>query len=241
MNTVGMVEGIAPDERIYSTRFVGSKLYMVTFRQVDPFFVIDLSSPQNPKVAGKLKLPGYSDYLHPYDDTHIIGIGKETKENEYGNVVTQGLKIALFDVSNMENPKLIDKMEIGDQGSDSAALHDPHAFLFSKEKNLLVLPVTEVTQRSKIDLYRWSNSVWNGAYVIHVDAKGFSTLGKVRHSSTKTDYFDWWNEATVLRSIYLDDNLYTISNKYIKINDLGNDLEDLNTVDLPNTGRWYWR
>ncbi|MBN2094820.1 MAG: beta-propeller domain-containing protein [Candidatus Aenigmarchaeota archaeon] len=235
MNTIGKLEELAEDERIYSTRFLGDKLYMVTFRQVDPFFVIDLSDPKRPEMLGYLKIPGYSDYLHPYDETHIIGVGKETKENEYGGVSLQGIKIALFDVSDFENPKEVDRVVIGESGSDSAALHDHKAFLFSKTKNLLVLPVTEVVSRDKTGMYEYNYRIWNGAYVFSVSEDGFEEVGKVRHSSSDSRYFNWWNQATVQRGIYMDDNLYTISSRYIKINDLAGDLDELNTIDLPYT------
>jgi len=238
MDTIGEIDGIAENEKIYSTRFIGNKLYMVTFKRIDPFFVIDLSDPRNPEVLGELKIPGFSDYLHPYDEDHIIGVGKETGENQWGGVSTKGVKIALFDVSDVSDPRLVDKYEIGDQGTDSPALHDHHAFLFSKTKNLLVLPITEVTEREKLDQYRWSNRVWHGAYVFKVSENGFRKMGTVEHSSGRTDYYNWWNEASVLRSLYMDDNLYTISNKYIKINDLGDDLEELNSIRLPYSQQW---
>ncbi|MFH1915637.1 MAG: beta-propeller domain-containing protein [Nanoarchaeota archaeon] len=243
MNTIGELEGIAPDESIYSTRFMGDRLYMVTFRRMDPFFVIDLSNPKNPKVAGELKIPGYSDYLHPYDANHVIGVGKETDTNSWGGTSTGGVKIALFDVTDVTNPKLVDKVEIGTTGSDSPVLHDHKAFLFSLEKNLLVIPVTEVTERYKKNQYSYSNSIWNGAYVFHVDANGFEELGKIRHSSSTSDYVRWWNQATVQRSLYMDNLLYTISTKYIKVNDLDNDLEEVNEIDLPYADKindpWY--
>ena len=144
MKTIGSLTHIAEQEKIYSTRFIGDRLYMVTFKRIDPFFVIDLSTPTAPKILGKLKIPGYSDYLHPYDATHIIGIGKETGTNDWGGVSTKGIKLALFDVSDVEHPKQIDKVEIGDAGSDSAALSDHKAFLFDKAKNLLVIPARVV-------------------------------------------------------------------------------------------------
>jgi len=243
MEIVGELTGVAKDERIYSTRFIGDKLYMVTFRQVDPFFVIDLADPTNPEVLGALKIPGFSNYLHPYDENHIIGVGKETKESEFGGVTTGGIKIALFDVTDFSDPQLVDQVVIGDQGSDSPALYDHKAFLFSKSKDLLVLPITEITRREKLDQWRYSNTVWHGAYVFKVTTDGFTEMGKVTHSSTKSDYWDWWNAASVMRSLYMDDNLYTISNKYIKINDLANSLEELNTVKLPYTENspYYWR
>ena len=116
MKTIGSLTHIAEQEKIYSTRFIGDRLYMVTFKRVDPFFVIDLSTPTSPKILGKLKIPGYSDYLHPYDATHIIGVGKETGTNDWGGVSTKGMKLALFDVSDVEHPTQIDKVEIGDSG-----------------------------------------------------------------------------------------------------------------------------
>jgi uncharacterized secreted protein with C-terminal beta-propeller domain len=114
LKVVGEVKNIAPDERIYSTRFLGDKLYMVTFKQIDPFFVIDLKDPKNPEILGELKIPGFSTYLHPYDENTIIGIGKQTKENEWGGVDESALKISLFDVSDFSNPKEIDTYEIGE-------------------------------------------------------------------------------------------------------------------------------
>src|SRR3989338_2141236 len=143
LKITGRLEGLAKGERIYSARFIGERGYMVTFKKVDPLFVIDLT-PTNPRVLGELKIPGFSDYLHPYDENHIIGVGKETGENEWGGISTKGVKVALFDVTDVEKPKLVDQYEIGEQGTDSEALQDHKAFLFDKDKKLLVLPVREV-------------------------------------------------------------------------------------------------
>jgi uncharacterized secreted protein with C-terminal beta-propeller domain len=131
MNIVGRLENLAPGERIYSARFMGERAYLVTFKKVDPLFVIDLEDPYNPRVLGKLKIPGYSDYLHPYDETHLIGIGKDTIDA--GDFAWfQGVKIALFDVSDPENPKEISKIVIGERGTESYVLRDHRAFLFSR-------------------------------------------------------------------------------------------------------------
>ena len=100
---VGGLDEIAPDESIFSARFMGDRLYLVTFQQIDPFFVIDLSS-DTPKILGELKIPGFSNYLHPYDEDHVIGIGRDTKEIGSGRVQQLGVKIALFDVSNVSDP-----------------------------------------------------------------------------------------------------------------------------------------
>ncbi len=142
MKTIGSLEGLAKGERIYSTRFVGNRLYMVTFKQVDPLFVIGLSNPAKPVVLGELKIPGFSEYIHPYDENNIIGFGQETTENEWGGTVTDGFKMALFDVSNPNNPKQKFVEHIGDRGTYSELLNNHKALLFDKTKELLAFPIS---------------------------------------------------------------------------------------------------
>jgi len=222
LNIIGKLEDLASGERIYSVRFMGEKVYMVTFRQIDPLFVIDLSNPYNPQVLGYLKIPGVSDYLHPYDETHVIGIGKDATEQ--GRMM--GMKLSLFDVSDVSNPTEISKYIIGERGTYSEALYDHKAFLFSKEKNLLVIPVREYEKD-----YR---EHYQGAYVFNVDLNnGFVLKGTVTHANeTKEDkYYYEWN-AEVRRSLYIDNILYTVSNKMIKANDLV-DLSEISKVELP--------
>jgi len=130
LKIVGTLEDLAPGESIYSARFLGDKGYMVTFRQMDPLFVIDVSVPDSPKVLGYLKIPGVSEYLHPYDENHVIGVGRDaTAEGRM-----QGLKLSLFDVSDVANPKELSKYIIGNQGTYSEALNDHKSFLFNKER-----------------------------------------------------------------------------------------------------------
>lgn len=142
MKTIGSLTGLAKGERIYSTRFLGNRLYMVTFKQVDPLFVIGLSNPAKPVVLGELKIPGYSQYIHPYDENHIIGFGQETAESEWGGTVTAGFKMALFDVSNPNDPKQKFVEHIGDQGTYSELLNNHKALLFDKDKELLAFPIS---------------------------------------------------------------------------------------------------
>lgn len=231
MATIGELTHIAEQESIYATRFIGDRLYMVTFRQIDPFFVIDLSTPRDPEILGKLKIPGYSDYLHPYDATHIIGIGKETATNDWGGVSTSGVKLALFDVSDVSNPTLLSKVQIGDAGSDSAALADHHAFLFDRAKNLLVIPVRAVTNDpvTKEDSYSaYRPQIWYGAYVFGLSPQtGFTLRGTVQHGAGDSGYYYYGSSASeVKRSLYIGDVLYTMSSKQIKANSLG----DINTT-----------
>ena len=228
MNVVGKLENLAPDERIYSARFLGNRVYLVTFRQIDPLFVIDLSDPASPKVLGQLKIPGVSDYLHYYDDNHIIGVGRDATEK--GQVT--GLKLALFDVSDVANPKEVAKYIIGERGTYSEALNDHKAFLFSKEKNLLVIPVNLAEKDYQ--------QTWQGAFVFNLDLEnGFVLKGKVTHEERQQD--PYYYASGIRRSLYMDDVLYTISDKKVKSNDLS-DMDEIKEIDLPYTEPWgyYW-
>jgi uncharacterized secreted protein with C-terminal beta-propeller domain len=230
MKTIGSLTHIAEQEKIYSTRFIGDRLYMVTFKRIDPFFVIDLSTPTSPKILGKLKIPGYSDYLHPYDKNLIIGIGKETAANDWGGISTQGLKLALFDVSDVEHPRQVGKVEIGDSGSDSAALSDHKAFLFDKAKNLLVIPARVVKQDAGQDTKIGGDQpqIWYGAYVFGVNPDtGFVLRGTVEHGTGGSGYYYYGSSRNeVKRSLYIGDTLYTLSSAKI----LANPLSQINTT-----------
>ena len=223
LKTIGTLAGIAPGERIYAARFMGERLYLVTFRETDPFYVIGLEDPERPVILGELKLPGFSNYLHPYDADHIIGVGKESASGP--------LKIALFDVSDVNNPALRDSETLGTSYSTSPVLDDPRAFLFDKEKDLLVLPVHLTTG----DYYCHPNSrsctppsMWGGAYVYGVNPKtGFVLKGKVMHYD---DYSGQQNP--VKRSLYIEDTLYTMSDAKIVMSDLARSLERVNEVDF---------
>ena len=243
MDVVGEIEELARDERIYSTRFVGDRLYMVTFKRIDPLFVIDLSDPRNPEVLGKLKIPGFSDYLHPYDKNHIIGIGKETEGNEWGGVSVKGVKIALFDVTDVERPRQVDMIEIGEPGSDSEALHEHKAFLFDREKNLLVLPMREVKASYDYEnrlcaigrCYPYRQRVWQGAYVFKVTADSLSTTGKISHYAGDEQYGWYWGSPNaVKRSLFMDDVLYTISSGKVVASELADPDSVIEEVRLPN-------
>jgi len=248
MNLVGSLENLAPGETIYSARFIADRAYLVTFVKIDPLFVIDLSDPRAPTVLGKLKIPGYSDYLHPYDETHIIGVGKEAIGSEQGNFAWyQGLKLSLFDVSDVENPIEVAKLNIGDRGSDSYALHDHKAFLFDREKELLVIPVLlaeidESDYPSGLPDWAYGEFVWQGAYVISLTPEdGFEVRGRISHDSDdieKSGYY-YYSSFSVKRSLYMDDTLYTVSDAQIKANSLS-DLSEIKTVGLPYEQQgWY--
>lgn len=223
LKVVGALENLAKGERIYSARFMGKRAYLVTFKQTDPLFAIDLSEPANPKVLGELKIPGFSNYLHPYDDTTLIGLGRDTDTNEWGGVTTKGLKLSLFDVSEVSKPKELDSFITGEQGSDSMALTDHHAFLFSKDKNLLVIPASI---REGGNRWAWGRFTFSGAMVFDLSAKKFTLKGRIDHSDggTAGTSEDWYGynfyDNTVRRSLYVGDTLYTFSSRYLKANKL---------------------
>lgn len=200
LEIIGSVEDLAPGERIYSARFMGDRAYMVTFKKIDPFYVIDLSDPAEPEVLGYLKIPGFSDYLHPYDENHIIGIGKDTVEasdEELGFrgrdfAWYQGLKISLFDVSDVSNPKEKAKIIIGDRGTSSDALYDHRAFLFDKERGIIVIPVElhEISEKDKLKEVSntYGERVWSGAYVLNIDEEEISVRGRITHFELDSKY-----------------------------------------------------
>jgi hypothetical protein len=136
----GAVEGLAPGERIYAVRFTGETAYVVTFRQVDPLFVIDLSQPSRPLVRGQLKVPGFSEYLHPISSTQVLGVGHDATETG-ARAVTTGVKLSLFDVADPSKPLELDSKVLGERGSSSLVTADHKAFLFHKASGLLVVPM----------------------------------------------------------------------------------------------------
>ena len=238
MNLSGKIENIAPGEKIYSVRFMGDKGYMVTFRKVDPLFVMDLKDPTNPKILGKLKIPGYSDYLHPYDENHIIGFGKDA-EVDKDTAFYQGMKIALFDVSDVNNPIEKFSQVIGDRGTDSELLTNHKALLFSKEKNLLAFPVTvmEMDDRGERDVWSYGEFAFQGAYIYKIDTKnGFELRGKISHLNQEEylkagDYY-YNPDKYVERILYIDDMLYTMSKGMFKVNSL-KDLKERDSIEIP--------
>lgn len=253
MEKIGETEKLAEGEKMYSSRFLGNKAYLVTYKTVDPLFVVDLSNPEEPQVLGELKIPGYSTYLHPYDENHLIGIGMQTEEKIYrdssGRVtstaaVITGMKMALFDVTDVNNPIQISDTIIGDSRTTSAILTNHKALLFSKEKQLLAIPVNNYTEdfeiESSSDEYEsmvksYKNYkkqyVSEGYFVYNINlTDGFTLKGTITHEKTKSKY-SYYNASRLLRGLYIDDNLYTVSEDYIKVNRL-DDLQEISQLKI---------
>ncbi|UCE96732.1 MAG: beta-propeller domain-containing protein [Candidatus Bathyarchaeota archaeon] len=241
LGIVGRLEDLAQGETIYSARFMGSKFYLVTFRKVDPLFVIDLQNPEKPIVLGALKVTGYSDYLHPYDENLVIGIGKETEAAVTGDFAWyQGVKISLFDVSDPLNPTEVTKDEIGDRGTDSPVLRDHKAFLFDKEKQLLVIPVLvaeidETKYPGDPPPNAYGDYIWQGAYIYNITSETLELRGNITHiengTSLQSSYYHY-SPYSVKRALYIGNILYTISDMKIKLHSLEN-LEEIGEIELP--------
>lgn len=248
LKEIGRSSNLAKGETMYSSRFMGNRAYLVTYKTTDPLFVLDLQNPRNIKVLGELKIPGYSTYLHPYDENHLIGIGMETEEkinrNANGVVISTtsqivGMKMALFDVTNVNHPIQISNTVIGDRRTTSAILTNHKALLFSKEKGLLAIPVNQYQEEfsvnhssenysSMINAYQnYSKSyVAEGYFVYDIHLQdGFQLKGIINHEKKKTYSYSFTTK--LLRGLYIDDNLYTVSESAIKVNKLS----DLELVD----------
>ncbi|MBQ3414993.1 MAG: beta-propeller domain-containing protein [Clostridia bacterium] len=216
LNEISRLDGIAPGEKIYSVRYTGDKAYMVTFYEMDPLFVIDLSDSKKPKILGELKIPGYSSYLHPYDENHLIGFGYDTKANYNGTgVVRDGLKMSMFDITDFKNPKEMFTIKIGDSRTYSELTSNHKALLFSKEKNFIAFP----TSGYEGGRYKSKAQVYN----IDLE-KGFSLRGEIEH-----DGLNYMNQ--IKRIIYSKDIFYTLSQRLIKATDM-NSLKEVTKIDL---------
>ncbi len=233
MEVVGTLEDLAPGERIFSTRFLGDRLYMVTFRQVDPLFVIDLKDPKNPEVLGKLKIPGFSDYLHPFDEDHIIGFGKETVE-EKDRVLVDGFKMSLFDVSDVTDPKQKFVEVIGDRGTYCELLNNHKALLFDKEKELLAFPIQIQEFDEELG---YTQTSFSGAVVYKLNAEdGFEELAKLTHYSDidmlkMGDFWPYDFEKNIQRILYIGEYLYSVAQGGIKSHELDS-LEAVEFLEL---------
>lgn len=210
LEEIGRIDDLAKDEKIYSVRFIGKMGYIVTFEQIDPLFVIDLSDPRNPQIKGELKIPGYSSYLHPYDENHIIGIGYNTKSNGYGGITNDNMKMSMFDVSDVENPKEMFNIDIGESYAYSEIIYNHKALFYKKSENLIGFPVS-YNGENRLEIFK-------------IDLEnGFE---KYAEFINKNDYH------SIERAIYIEDTLYTLHyNKIISYN--LNTFEKIKELELP--------
>jgi uncharacterized secreted protein with C-terminal beta-propeller domain len=212
LTRIGQVDGLGHGERIFSVRFLGDVGYVVTFRQIDPLYVVDLSKPEAPRVRGELKLLGYSAYLHPVGNGRLLGIGQDaTPEGR-----TKGSQVTLFDVSGPENPSILAQRSLGGQSSSDVE-YDSHAFLFWAPKSLAVLP---------LQVYGRDGTVFAGAVGLKTkgpaDGDLLKEAGRISH-----DAIDGYVPA-IRRELVVGDRLFTISDAGV----MGSDLDSFGRLSF---------
>ena len=233
LHTIGKLEGLSPGEQIYSARFMGDKAYLVTYKRTDPLFVIGLQDPAKPAVLGQLNATGVSDYLQPYDETHLIGIGQAGTDVAWENAVRfTGLKVSLFNVTDPNQPTETSRYLIGGPGTSSPAISDHKAVLFDRTLNLLVIPV-EITAQPQNTMY-WNSyqPTWQGAYVFNITPdKGIVFKGGI--TQLQNGQLPTWqnNNLFITRTLYIGNVLYTVSNNKVQMNSL-TDLSELGSIGL---------
>jgi hypothetical protein len=246
LNPVGKLENLAPGEQIYAARFMGERCYLVTYRTVDPLFVIGLSDPENPAVLGELKIPGYSQYLHPLSENRLIGVGKDAVVVDWSQAPNpdqvwqgvsayyQGMKIALFDVSNVNQPAVLREEKIGDRGTDSPILWDHKAWFQDASRDLFGFPVQVARIADKTaDTPPWEygNLAEQAAYVYRLTRDGtgqfdgFTLEAKVTHFPSGESASWERGDLFVNRIARIGSVLYTLSDSLLQASDL-NDVND---------------
>jgi uncharacterized secreted protein with C-terminal beta-propeller domain len=246
---IGHVGGIAEGEQIWSARFMGDKAYLVTFRNIDPLWTIDLSESTNPRVIGELEVPGVSTYIHPIGDNHLLTIGIAGDEDGLEWGVTQ---ISLFDVSDFSNPILASSLRLTPAPEDeydwsysySEATYEHKAFQYWEADGLLAIPMS--TQRYYSDYKAIDGKMYySSGYeylskLILINAKpgeDLSIYNEVDHSSFYDSSY-WWDSPDVRRSIFMGggDYIYAISEKGVTAHNV-NTMEMTGLVELPSDNK----
>jgi hypothetical protein len=218
MRQVGHVGGLGQGERIYSVRFLGPIGYVVTFRQTDPLYTVDLSDPTQPRVRGAVELTGYSAYLHPASGTRLIGIGQQA--DAQGHV--GGTQVSLFDVSDLVAPARVATFAIS--GGHSEAEFDPHAFLYWPAMKLVVVPLETYSKGGPMLPGGGTSSSppgpQSGALILRIDDSGISEVGFV--SQPTDSQVGYPSAAMIERSLVIGQTLWTVSNAGIMATELTN-------------------
>ena len=229
LETVGSITGMAPGEQIYSARFLGDRGFIVTFRQIDPLFALDLSNPASPRVAGELKIAGFSEYIHPLDEDHLLTLGRAGTDDGF----IQGLQLSIFDVSDLSNPRLVTAKQIGGPGTSSEAEYNHKAMTFYPQENLLALPVQVYG-----DFWEYQTSA---VQVYHVTPENGITLrGQIStEPDSAAEYPSYWGWS---RGLFIDDTVYAVTEIGVQAASLDSPGEVTQSIEiegspnLPNGG-----
>ena len=227
LEEVGKVDGIAPEERIWSARFDGDRAYLVTFRQIDPLWVIDLSNPAQPIILGELEIPGVSTYIHPLSKDALLTIGMGPAGEDGFGLDWSSTRLSIFDISDPTAPTVSSILSVspvsnGDDNSwtwsYSEASYEHKAFQYWAPKDMLAIPLSTYRYNTWYDSA--GNYHWNYDYVsklmlvnIPLDGTNMTVHGEVNHSNFFNDDDNnyWWNDYNIRRSIFMGDYVYAIS------------------------------
>jgi uncharacterized secreted protein with C-terminal beta-propeller domain len=244
---LGKLEGIAEGERIWSTRFDGDRVYIVTFMQIDPLWIIDLSDETNPTILGELEVPGVSTYIHPLSKDQILTIGMGPANEDGTGLDWSNVRISLFDVSNTSSPTLADVFSISPvqnrndtswQWSYSEATYEHKAFQYWAPKGLLAVPISTYRYNTWYDdngQYYWSYQYVSKLALVNVSEETgeLSLHGTVDHSDlyNREDNQYYWGEYNIRRSIFMGDYVYAISSAGVSVTNLTT-MDDVATLKL---------
>jgi inhibitor of cysteine peptidase len=214
---VGSVEDIAPGERIYSARFIGERGFLVTFKKVDPLFTLDLSVPTAPRVVGELKVPGYSDYIHPLGENHLLTIGKDAVDmGEFAWY--QGVQLSVFDVTDFAHPQRVDVEVIGERGTESEALRNPHAFNYFAPLEMLAIPMSIAEGADPEEPSSYGRTTFQGLCLFHVTAaEGIEPLFQIPMVSLDEEDEPWrgYSYLSWARGIFIGEYVYAVTHSKV--------------------------
>jgi uncharacterized secreted protein with C-terminal beta-propeller domain len=194
----GSVGGLGRGEQVHAVRFIGPLAYVVTFRSVDPMYVLDLHDPAHPRLAGELRVTGYSDYLHPVGDGRLLGVGQDVTDG-----LVHGLQVSLFDVSSPDHPKLL--AGVAREHTPSESPIDPHAFLYWAADGIAVIPIDS-----------WNYRQSGAALVVKVDRDRLTVQGTIRNPGSAGNGYD----TGIERTLVIGDQLWTMSGSGLRVSDL---------------------
>jgi len=238
LQKLGGLENLATKELIQDVRFLGNRVYLVTVKDTDPLFVINLNDPTKPAVLGAIQVPGTSNYLQPLDvnGNKFMVLSHEGEISYSDGTNAKGLTWSLFDFSDLSKPQELSSYLIGDSSSDSFALQDYRTLFYSEDKNLLSIPVTLNNDAGHLN--------FSGSMIFSLSDNKIDLQGKIDHSSggnfsqiDNWEGFDYYNN-TVKANLILNDNLITFSNKFFKINSL-TDFKSVSSSELTTSGDDY--
>ncbi|MCL2330861.1 MAG: beta-propeller domain-containing protein [Phycisphaerae bacterium] len=223
LETVGKIENIAPGEKIYSARFMGDRGFLVTFKRIDPLFVVDLSDATNPRIVGELKVPGYSDHIQLLDDHHLLTIGRDTIEvGDFAWV--QGVLLTIFDVTDPADPKILKigdreaREVIGGRGTYSEANSNPKAFNYYLARNALAFPVDLYEGQANGSGMDYGTHSFTGLYVYRVTVEnGFEQLGRIASADGLQGNGCFAGYYGSTRGVFIDNNIFNVTDRGVRV------------------------